>query len=504
MREKLRLVKPDATAPRQPSAEYLKQIFAHRLFDFSSPLYMVDSTGHLTWQNLPYRQLSERLSLRRGVVELLSLPDLIAEAGAQQRVIRRDVEVTLDGESQILHVHHVPLTDKQGRLNGLAGLVEPVDKSTQNAADLAVARERFDDIVRLTSDWVWETAPDGTFTMLSDRIVKVLGFLPQELMGRSISGLATAEAGIVALQRRLEAMAPFRDHRLEAQTKSGEARLFLLSGVPTFSHATGAHTGYRGTATDITDLIRREQSLIVAKETAELASRAKSDFLANMSHELRTPLNSIIGFADLLSRQIAELPSKGRAVEYADDIQTSASHLLTMINDILDLSKIESGRLNLNEEEISVEMLCEPILRLGRERALAADLTLASDIAPNLPLVLVDQKLVRQILLNLLSNAIKFTPGGGAIVLRAAMSTDGDLLIEVEDNGIGIPEKDIERVLEPFVQVESHRARRFGGTGLGLALSRRLIELHDGRLTLSSQIDHGTRVGIHIPANRFR
>ncbi len=504
MREKLRLVKPEPSAPRQPSAEYIKQVFARRLLDFASPLYMVDREGHLSWCNLPYRELAERLALKDGIVTLLPLSALLEEADGMERVLRREIEVTVDGQTQLLRAHHVPLLDRQGKCTGLAGLIEPVENAKQLAAELAVAQERYDDFVRLTSDWVWETDTALAFTMLSDRVRKALGFLPQEMLAKSFKTLCYSEAGASALAKRFEAMTPFRDHRLEAQTKSGETRLFLVSGAPVFSHGTGTHTGFRGTATDITDLIRREQSLILAKEAAELANRAKSDFLANMSHELRTPLNSIIGFADLLANQMNEEPRRGRAAEYAGDIQQSAAHLLKTINDILDLSKIESGRLALNEEEISVQMLCEPVLRIARERALAADITFNSDMADGLPLILVDQRVLRQILLNLISNAVKFTPAGGAVNLRAALTPAGDLVIEVADNGIGIPEKDLERVLEPFVQVESHRARRFGGTGLGLALSRRLIELHGGRLTLTSQIDHGTRVALHIPTDRFR
>jgi PAS domain S-box-containing protein len=503
MRDKLRLVKPEPVLSRQPTAEQIKQIFAQRLFDFASPLYLVDKDKRLTWCNLPYRQLSERLGLRDGLIELLPLAALMEEADDRDRVIRRDVAVNLDGHNHTLRVHHVPLSDKQGNQNGLAGLVEPVDNSARLVADLAIAQERFDDIVRLTSDWVWETDTDLNIIMLSDRVTKVLGFLPQELVGRQLGSLADSEAGTIAMRQRFSAMAPFRDHRLEALTKSGETRLFLLSGVPTFSPATGAHTGFRGTANDITDLVRREHSLILAKEAAELANRAKSDFLANMSHELRTPLNSIIGFADLLARQISELPTIGRAAEYAGDIQSSASHLLAMINDILDLSKIESGRLNLNEEEISVSMLCEPVLRSIQDRARAAELNLATDIPADLPLVLVDQRLARQILVNLLSNAVKFTPAGGTVTLRAYRAPGGDLIIEVEDNGIGIPEKDVDRVLEPFVQAESHRARRYGGTGLGLALARRIAELHGGRLSLVSQPDYGTKVSLHIPPSRL-
>lgn len=503
-REKLRLVKTEPIAPRQPTADHIKQIFAQRLFDFASPLYLVDNSGRLTWCNLPYRQLGERLALPEGLIALLPLPAILLEANDRDRVIRREIAVTLDGRNHVLHAHHVPLTDRNGKHTGIAGLIETVDSTVQMAMELTKAHERFDDIVRLTSDWVWEADIDLKITLISDRVTKLLGFLPQELVGRKLAALTESDAGAIAVEQRFVGMAPFRDHRFEVATKSGDARLCLLSAVPTFSHETGAHTGFRGTASDITDLVRREHSLILAKESAEIANRAKSDFLANMSHELRTPLNSIIGFADLLTRQISTSPADGRAQEYAEDIQSSASHLLAMINDILDLSKIEAGRIDLNEEEISVQMLCEPTLRMIQDRARAAELTLETEIPADLPLVLVDHRLTRQILLNLLSNAIKFTPAGGRIILRAYRGVDGDLVIEVEDNGIGIPEKDIDRVLEPFVQVESHHARRYAGTGLGLALSRRIAELHGGRLGLVSQPEFGTKVALRIPASRLR
>jgi PAS domain S-box-containing protein len=509
VRDKLKLVKNEHGTARQPTADQIKQIFAQRLFDFASPLYMVDRQGRITWSNLPYRQLGERLALRDGPASLMPLTDMLSQAEGNHRVIRRDVQIILDGQQRTLHSHHVPLTDRHGRHTGLAGLIEPIDNAVQLQAELARAHERFDDIVRLTSDWVWETDIDLVITLISDRVTKVMGFLPQELLGRHLNDLADSEAGRRALKQRCAALTPFRDHHFEALTKSGEVRLFLLSGVPTFSHETGAHLGFRGTASDITELLRRESSLIQAKETAELANRAKSDFLANMSHELRTPLNSIIGFADLLANQLLSpaiggepLQNDDRTREYAGDIQASAQHLLNTINDILDLSKIESGRLVLNEEDISVEMLCAPTIRMMQDRARANGLVLATDLPADLPLINVDHRLTRQILLNLLSNAIKFTPRGGTVTLRAYLAVDDELVLEVEDTGIGIPEEDIERVFEPFVQAESHHARRFGGTGLGLTLCRRLAEIHGGRLALVSIPGKGTKVGFHIPPQR--
>jgi PAS domain S-box-containing protein len=379
-----------------------------------------------------------------------------------------------------------------------ARLVRIQQETERLAGDLALMQERFDDVVRLVSDWVWETDPDLVFTSVSERVTKVLGLLPRELVGRSMLSLTTNTDSALALKLRLLGLSPFRDQLFEAVNTTGATRQCLISAVPVFNALTGAHLGFRGTASDITELTERERHLLAAKEAAEKASRTKSRFLANMSHELRTPLNAIIGFSDVMRMNLHGPLGDPQYADYARDIHDSAAHLLAMITDILDLSKIESGRVDLNEEVVSVEMMAEPCVRLVRERAEKAELTLTLELEPGLPLINVDQRFIRQILLN----AIKFTNPGGAVTLRA-MAVDDDLQIQVADTGIGIEEGDLQRVLDPFVQVESHHARRYEGTGLGLALSKQLAELHGGRLGLVSRIGVGTTVTLHLPSTRW-
>jgi signal transduction histidine kinase len=245
---------------------------------------------------------------------------------------------------------------------------------------------------------------------------------------------------------------------------------------------------------------RNEELLHEAQE----ASRSKSEFLANMSHELRTPLNAIIGFSELMQAGTFGPLGNERYVDYAGDISASGRHLLRLIDDILDLSKVEAGAMPLVESDVDYHGLIRASMRIVAGRADQAQVRLVSDLPDNLPDVMGDDLKLKQILLNLLSNAIKFTPAGGTVTLRVRRQPDGALRTDVSDTGIGIAEGDLARVMRPFVQVESATSRRFAGTGLGLPLARRLVELHGGTLTLASVQGQGTTATMVIPASRLR
>ncbi len=253
---------------------------------------------------------------------------------------------------------------------------------------------------------------------------------------------------------------------------------------------------------DITDRIAAEAAVRVAKDHAEVASRSKSEFLANMSHELRTPLNAIIGFSEIMEKEMFGKIRQPQYRGYAKDIRESGVHLLSIINDILDLSKIEAGKLILHPTEIDVRDLVQSSLRFVREKAKIGGVKLKSDITRDPPPLYADERAVKQILINLLSNAVKFTEKGGGVTMRAHLDADENYVLAVADTGIGISKQDIDKALAPFSQIDSAITRKQGGTGLGLPLVRLLAELHGGSLKLESEPSVGTTAIVTLPNRR--
>jgi len=246
------------------------------------------------------------------------------------------------------------------------------------------------------------------------------------------------------------------------------------------------------------------EELLVAKTAAEAASKAKSQFLATMSHELRTPLNAIIGFSEFLLHDSARPTDPAKIEGYLKAIHESGHHLLAVINDILDLSKAEAGRLELSEETVNVEETVAAALRVVAPRARDGGLDLSSQIAPDLPLLCADGRILRQILLNLLSNAIKFTPAGGRVEVGAAsMGDNAGIRIYVRDTGIGMKAEDIPKAFEPFRQIDNRFIRKYQGTGLGLPLVKAMVGAHAGTIDVQSTPGSGTEVSIHFPAERI-
>ncbi len=246
----------------------------------------------------------------------------------------------------------------------------------------------------------------------------------------------------------------------------------------------------------------RIDDLSRAKAEAELANRSKSEFLAMMSHELRTPLNAVIGFSDLIRMESTGPDGNKRYAEYATDIHDSAHHLLSLINDILDLSKIERGSLQPDEEDLDIATTIGAVETLVKDRAFRGQVSLLLECPAGLPKLRGDPRQLKQMLANLMSNAIKFTDPGGVVTVRVCDTESRGIAMEVHDTGIGIAEDDIPKALAPFVQVDRSLARKHEGTGLGLPLTSRMIELHDGRLELESELGGGTTARLVFPATR--
>jgi len=265
---------------------------------------------------------------------------------------------------------------------------------------------------------------------------------------------------------------------------------------------TGGRRVFTGIIRDITARKRTESDLIAAKETAESADRAKSTFLQIMSHELRTPLNAVIGFAQVIEMRLLGAGEVERYIDYAGSIRQSGEHLLAIIDDILDITTIEAGGLRLNETPVDPSALVREALNLVAIQSGKRGVPIRIDLEDGLPTLSGDALRLRQVLVNLLSNAVKFSNPGEPAVIRARRRDDGGLELSVTDTGIGIAAEDLPKAMTPFVQVDQSMARRYEGMGLGLSISKRLVEAHGGTLRIDSAPGQGTAVTVALPPGR--
>jgi len=236
---------------------------------------------------------------------------------------------------------------------------------------------------------------------------------------------------------------------------------------------------------------------------SEAANRAKNDFLAIMSHELRTPLNAIIGFSEIIANQMFGPIGQDKYADYAQDIRSSGTHLLSIINDILDISKAEAGKLELEEEPIDPVEALNRSMHMFRQRASEIGVDLSFRVRDEIPWIIADPRLFNQVAINLTSNALKFTPEGGRVWIDIGLDARGNFALSVRDTGIGIKDEDSKRIFEPFIQVENAMSRTHQGTGLGLPLVRKIMSLHGGTVELQSKVGEGTTVVATFPKNRF-
>ena len=382
-----------------------------------------------------------------------------------------------------------------------AALVAAAAQDRQRAADEAAAEGaamyRF--LADNAMDLITRHSSDGRIRFASPAAKTILDLQPPELLG-------LAPAALVHPDDLKSMQFAFMESAYYGRAAAAEVRMRRRDGSHVWTEircrpAPQSH----GEASDIVAVTRdiserkgQEAELIAARDAAEAANRAKSSFLANMSHELRTPLNAIIGFSEVMTHEMFGPVGSAKYLEYSRLIHESGGHLLELINSVLDMSKIEAGKLDLYEEIFDLEETAEAALRFVRLQAERSGVALKLSIAPGARAIFADKRAVKQMLINLLTNGIKYTPRGGDVRVKAALDNKG-IEISVADSGVGISAKDLERLGKPFEQVEGDHVRSKEGTGLGLALVKAFSIMHGGEATIQSVLGEGTTVTVRLP-----
>jgi len=419
-----------------------------------------------------------------------------------------DAEISVrcrDGR-RLCGLFHIEVLERQ---DGAMALSVMIDVTARKQAEdrLASSEEQFRLALEASRDGLWDWDVDSKRVTWHPRCFTMLGYPPdafqvsfetwRELMHPDDRAAAEQEVGR-GLQEGRAFSIEFRLRRAD-----GDWLWILGRGKAVAWDDSGRPTRVIGTHSDIEAQKRSERSLAEARIAAEHASRAKSEFLASMSHELRTPLNSVIGFSSLLLDGTFGPLGNERVSEYLNDIRGSGEHLLGLINDILDLSAVEAGKMEIDSQPVDVAEVCHNSARFVAAMAHQQSVTVDLDMADGLPPLIGDERRIRQVLLNLLSNAIKYTPTGGTVSLTARRTYDGGLALSVADTGVGMDADGLAKAMRPFERTENVLSRRHDGIGLGLPLSARLMMLHDGTLTLDSAPGQGTVAKAVFPPSRL-
>ncbi|MEZ5901837.1 MAG: PAS domain-containing sensor histidine kinase [Alphaproteobacteria bacterium] len=374
-----------------------------------------------------------------------------------------------------------------------------------------VERERDDALLLLTS--IFDVSEVGIIVSdrnrrivkINDSFERIYGWNRKDMLGKDFVDFVTADEREIALDNH-------ENYITSGVRSAGDVKIIRKNGEIANALYTTATLelshGRRFQVTTIVDITERKQmehSLRMAKEQADSANHAKSAFLANMSHELRTPLNAIIGFSEMMIKETFGPLGHEKYNEYLEDVHLSARHLLEVINEVLDMSKIEAGRVDLHEQDIDLATLCDSVCRIVTSKIFSTDLKIEQIIGSDLPKLFADPRLVRQILINLITNAVKYSKKGGVIKVQTIMEATGEISLIVSDQGVGIPADKIQEAMEPFGQIyDPVRSSTYQGTGLGLPLAKAMMELHSGELKLESVVDQGTTVTVTFPKDRVK
>lgn len=488
------------------------------LLDRGPPMYVADPDGDLQYCNAAFQRF---LSTGKASTQA-ELKNVFKRLKSGDMEITTRHRVTLaEGVRHYRATHFRTVED--GEPTGFAGTYADITQEILAAQRSADSEARFQDVIRSTSDWVWETDANLNLTYLSERITEVLELPPQALNGRYLFSLGEFEAllgGETTRPDLASELAPFRGRIFLMRDSRDRERRIAMSGVPVFEETTGKFVGYRGTGTDVTSryeaeqraqrsqhqleislraLQERNQQLDVALHEAHSAVKAKTEFLGKMSHELRTPLNAIIGFSEMSIQQVFGSMNE-RYLNYFRDIRNAAQHLLHIINDILDAANVDSSEMSVSCRPVQLAEVIDEARSIVSIRAEQGGVDLSNVRMDEDWVVMADPGRVRQIFVNLLSNAVKFTESQGKVGVDLERDEDDVLHVTVWDTGVGIPEHELDRIFDSFHQVDSNvLVTSQEGTGLGLTISRQLARMMGGDLLAESHLGQGSRFTVKLP-----
>ncbi len=432
---------------------------------------------------------------------LVKQKEEVIETG--QAVSRERMEVLPAGGRFHRLITKFPVRDANGEIVAIGTTATDLNELKEAEEKLRSLEARFSEILTLAPEAIISTDANGTILVFNETAETIFGYDADEVAGQPLDILLPESArtrhrghlkefiGSSETSRLMNKRSEISGRRKDGSIFPAEASISKLQS--------GGNLVLTVTMHDITERKQVEAALRTALREAQQADRAKQDFLANMSHELRTPLNAIMGFSDMMVQQMFGALGNDRYLGYSRDISASARHLLDLVNDVLDIAKIEAGKQDLNVVEIDVDAVAGEAIREIKGRMDEKNQDFSMVIDENLATIQADAMALRQILANLLSNAMKFTPENGRIDLAFSLNEYGYSRITVSDTGVGIPEADIENILVPFVQVGNVRHSGAGGTGLGLSIVNALVDLHGGSMRISSTLGTGTEVEILLP-----
>ncbi len=536
--EKLRaekLVKNQLEKSEHPTVkDQIHSLLEKMKFDEKVPLYVSTIGGELVYVNDGYRALVSDSESIGGIVHQpggdYHLPASLVAILNEVQLTRRSVTV-----EESLHIHgnvrqyrsrHFPICDDDGYVIAVGGTYTDCTEQYKisNADDASLTEQRYRDFARATSDWYWEVDKSMKLTYVSNRFTAITGIPSFLMIGKQVDDIGelreSFEGGTVSSDSFMKKNAPFRDQLLVLDNQDGDDIYIYLSGVPMFDVDSGEFQGFRGAGTDVTDsyntklkaekvqqslentlydLKDKRAQLDIATKQAEAALEAKSDFLAAMSHELRTPLNAIIGFAEAMTMQaFGEL--NDQYISYSNDIMNAGRHLLHLINDILDVAVLESGKIQLETTNVCVKEVIDKALNLVVLNANNKNIDISDVNVDESHEIFVDPRRATQIFVNLMSNAVKFTPEGGSIGARVKKVSEDVIGITIWDTGIGIPPEQQDLVFEKFHQDRGHiYSRKEEGTGLGLHISKHLAKQMGGDILLKSKVGEGSEFTVLMP-----